>query len=358
MIKNTVQWFSMALLNNKSLFGFLEPLLQMLFPSYSANKYRVKVLEIHDENKEVYTLKLKVSRRWKGFNAGQFIELVVEQNGAKISRFFSISSASQLFKSQRIIEITIQKQIHGRITPWLCEALKVGQYLSISSARGEFCIKDETKPLLFIAAGSGITPIRSLLADFSKEADVHLLYYARDSRHLFIEELKEYEKSHNNIRVTFINSTEMGRICQGHLDTYCSRLNQNLVYICGPGNMIESCKKLLLNNQVTTENIKYEYFGAKPVDNISLETTGIVCFDQSLIEIESNNNKQKTLLELAESSGLKPITGCRMGVCHQCICQKKQGVVYNTLTKTYSDTGNEEVQLCVSIPVGDVSINL
>ena len=156
--------------------------------------------------------------------------------------------------------------------------------------------------------------------------------------------------------MSIINSSEKGRICQSHLQSECPDFKQRQVYICGPGSMIQACELLLLENDVTAENIKYEYFGAKPVENISVDTEGVVSFDKSCLAVETNN--KQTLLEVAESSGLKPITGCRMGICHQCICQKKQGVVYNTLTKTFSDTGNEEVQLCVSVPVGDVSINL
>ena len=358
MIKNTTQWLSMALFNNKNMFAFLEPLLQKPFPAYSVKKYRAKVMQVRDENKEVYTLVLKVNRLWKGFKAGQFVELVVEQSGAKISRFFSISSSPNLFKSHRLIEITIQKQMNGRITPWLCETLKVGQYLSVSSAKGEFSICNKTKPLLLIAAGSGITPFRSMLAGYSHETDVQLMYYAKDSQHLFVKELKDYEKSNKHISVAFMNSSEKGRISQNHLQAECPDFTQRQVYICGPGPMIESSKQLLLNNNMSVENVHYEYFGAKPVEEISTDIAGVVSFERSTIKAVVNINSKNTLLELAESSGLKPVTGCRMGICHQCICQKKQGVVYNTLTKTYSDTGYEEVQLCVSVPVGDVSINL
>ncbi|WP_156499396.1 2Fe-2S iron-sulfur cluster-binding protein, partial [Oleiphilus sp. HI0061] len=65
-----------------------------------------------------------------------------------------------------------------------------------------------------------------------------------------------------------------------------------------------------------------------------------------------------TLLEISENQGLKPVAGCRMGVCHQCICKKKTGRVFNTRTQQYSDTGEEEIQLCVSVPVGKVELEL
>ena len=67
---------------------------------------------------------------------------------------------------------------------------------------------------------------------------------------------------------------------------------------------------------------------------------------------------KKTLLELAEEEGLTPVSGCRQGICHQCICKKKQGRVYNTKTQEYSDSGPEEIQLCLSVPVGTVELEL
>jgi len=358
MINNSVKWLSMALFNNKSLIAFFEPLIQMISKNFTVNRYRAKVMEIRQESKSVYTLRLQVSRFWKCFNAGQFIELIVEKNGTRYSRYFSISSPPELFKSHRVIELTIQKQSNGRITPWLFESTTVGQYLNISAAKGEFYIQNKTKAKLFIAAGTGITPFRSILAEFCSYVDVHLLYYARNSSHLCSHELAEINKLYKNIKVDFINSNDQGRFSLDHLQTYCPDYKKRESYICGPEEMIESIKQLLIENSVKEDCIKYEYFGVKPIKNLKIDTTGTVSFEHSSLKINSKKGSQKTLLQLAESKGLNPITGCRMGICHQCICQKRQGVVYNTLTQSFSDTGFEEVQLCVSVPVGNVSINL
>ena len=357
MIKNTFKWFSMALFNKKHIGDYFEPLIQLLVPSYQFNAYRAKVLQIREENKNVYTLRLKISKKWKGFVAGQFIEIFVEKNGAKYSRFFSLSSSPYLFVSKEIVEITIQKQDSGRITPWLGENLKVGDFINVSSARGDFSIEKD-KPLLFIAAGSGITPFKSMLDGYSGKNHIHLMYYAKKSDHLFVDELQELEKSNNLISVSIINSSTEGRISKAHLHSMCSDFSSRLIYVCGPTAMIESTTKLLNANKISIENIKYEYFGAQPLAELSEDIRGVVDFEKSLLKSAINNTNKQTLLEMAESKGLKPRTGCRMGICHQCICQKKRGVVYNTITKSYSDTGNEEVQLCISIPVGDVSLNL
>ena len=66
----------------------------------------------------------------------------------------------------------------------------------------------------------------------------------------------------------------------------------------------------------------------------------------------------RSLLEQAESAGLNPANGCRMGICHTCTRRKTSGVVRNLTSGAVSTTPGEDVQICVSVPVGDVDIAL
>ena len=65
-----------------------------------------------------------------------------------------------------------------------------------------------------------------------------------------------------------------------------------------------------------------------------------------------------TLLEQAEAAGLSPDFGCRMGICHTCTCRKAAGAVRNILTGEVSEEEDEDIQLCVSVPAGDVALEL
>jgi ferredoxin len=65
-----------------------------------------------------------------------------------------------------------------------------------------------------------------------------------------------------------------------------------------------------------------------------------------------------TLLEQAEAAGLTPEFGCRMGICHTCTCRKTAGAVRNVLTGEISDEEDEDIQLCVSLPEGDVALEI
>ncbi len=116
-------------------------------------------------------------------------------------------------------------------------------------------------------------------------------------------------------------------------------------------------KTLLLKNQVPLSSIFFEYFGP-PSSQAADKHAGTVTFLNENNVLLTQECTNETLLDLAENAGLNPVTGCRIGICHQCICKKERGTVFNTLTKEYSDTGAEEVQLCISVAVGDVELNL
>ena len=347
------------MVNHNDFKGFFEPLIQLMFSGWSASGYRAKVVTIRDENESVYSLVLKVSKRWKGFKPGQHVQITTSQDGARISRTFSISSPQKLFANKHIIELTIRKQESGRITPWIYETFKTGHIITLSKAQGDFSIPNYPKPLLFIAGGSGITPFRSMIKEYTGvSTNVTLMYYAHKNSHLFTQELKKTQEENSNIKIVLIDSKESGHINYEHLKLHCEDFTNREIFICGPGDMIQASEELLLSSGVDQDKIHHEYFGPTAIGKLDTETNGIVKFIHSSKKAQFFHNTPKTLLELAESLGLKPMTGCRAGICHQCVCKKQQGTVFNTLTKKFSDTGTQDIQLCVSVPVGDVNINL
>jgi ferredoxin-NADP reductase len=351
---------SMALVNNANIKSYAEPLLQPLFPLWSASDYRAQVKQVRHESQHCYTLVLKPTKKWQGFQPGQYVELHVIKNGAKISRCFSISSAPEQFTQLGTIELTIRTQDKGRITPWLKEALNETSTVGLSAAQGDFIIKDRSRPILMIAGGSGITPFRSYLnsqATLELTQQASLLYFARNqNEHLFNRELNRISDGNKHLNTHLISTADMGHFSLKQLKKQCPNYLDCDIYICGPNSMIVDVNTLLLNAKVNENNIYIERFGPAPVDFSKLDQAGTVNFSQSRKSLELGSNTN--LLDLAENNGLQPESGCRMGICHKCSCRKKSGVVYNTLTDSYSDTGQEDIQLCVSVPVGEVTIEL
>ena len=65
-----------------------------------------------------------------------------------------------------------------------------------------------------------------------------------------------------------------------------------------------------------------------------------------------------SLLEQVEAAGLQPELGCRMGICHTCTCRKTAGAIRDMRSGAISDEEDEDIQLCVSVPAGDVALEI
>lgn len=372
LMQQSWTWFSQALTQHDTFQGYFQPLIQMLAPQWSTDSYRAQIVDMRDEMDDMVTLVLKpktglIDRHWPTFQAGQFIELTVEKEGARTLRCFSISSSPAYYEKTGLIELSIRIQAQGRITPWIRQQLKIDSWVNISEAQGQFVLPktraDDQNPekYLFIAGGSGITPFRSMLQQLNSHEnplDIQLLYYSRNNQHvLFQQEFEQLAQEHAGLSITFIDGEESGFICTEHLQAYCSDYYLRTAFICGPSPMIQQARKVLAELKVAKEKINFEFFGAAPVE-IENNTQSAVRFQASAKTVISEEGSVSTLLEQAENVGISPVSGCRIGVCHQCICKKKSGIVFNTRTQQYSDTGSEEIQLCISVAQGDVVLDL
>lgn len=363
-------------LTNKESFGaYLEPFIQLAKPDWRYNQMSARVISKRNENHKIYTLTLKPSSRWQGFQAGQFVMLSVEINGRMLTRTFSISSAPREFERTGLIQVSICELPNGEVTPWLKSELRPGDSVYLSQAMGEFCLHALDKKI-FIAGGSGITPIRSMLRQARNQPwlkDAHLLFYQDTPEEaIFAEDFAELKQA--GLTVHLFYSKQDGFISLEHLrkalklsetpdKTFFQRSE---AYICGPAPMIASSREILQQAGLEDTFIHYEYFGRAPLPVRTNETESGTTKDEFIQvdyltsgkQVQFSGANSKSLLELAEEQGLKPVSGCRMGICHQCICKKKTGRVFNTKTQTISDSGPEDIQLCLSVPVGSVELEL
>jgi len=161
------QWVSQSLTQENQITAYLEPLIQVVLPGWTTDAVRSKVIQVRPETNDVYTLVIRPGKRWKGFKAGQHLQITAEQNGSLQTRFFSVSSAPAYFKKTGLIEMSIRVQEGGRVTPWLRDAFAAGGICNLSPAEGDFTLPEGNQPVLMIAGGSGITPFRSMLSQMA-----------------------------------------------------------------------------------------------------------------------------------------------------------------------------------------------
>ncbi len=360
MTKST-HWFARSLTNQSSFKTWLEPVIQQFRPNWQATGYPASVIDNRQESDLVFSLVLRPARSWPGFKAGQHIQLQVEINGARYQRTFSLSTAPEYRRQTGLVELTIRQQTGGLVTGWLAEHLNKGDQVILSAAAGDFTLPSTPYPMLLIAGGSGITPFRSFIQQLAcqkSQQDIHLIYYNQATAPLFAELWPLMAAALPGLKVNLIDTAEKGMINRKQLSELCPDVTDRTAWLCGPYGLINTSRDLLLELGVEDSDIHHELFGPKPLDPTMKSQSGTVHFNQAGMSLDYQGGAPTTLLELAEHAQLNPVSGCRMGVCHQCKCRKSQGLVINTLTGQQSDTGAEDIQLCVSIPIGEVSLEL
>jgi stearoyl-CoA 9-desaturase NADPH oxidoreductase len=156
---------------------------------------------------------------------------------------------------------------------------------------------------------------------------------------------------HRNVNVEYVATREGG----GHLSR---RSGATHAAVCGPEALIEAVRERWPADRVLAKTFAPPVFRAAPsggAAGVLAPAGGTLSFLRS---DKATTIAPGTLLEQAEAAGLSPDFGCRMGICHTCTCRKATGAVRNLLTGELSDEEDEDIQLCVSVPTGDVALEL
>lgn len=348
-------------------------------PLFSARRMAAEVVEIIDETQDVKTYVLRPSVHWKGFVPGQYIAIEVDIKGVRVQRNYSISSAESLFEREGLISITVKCVEGGAVSNYLADALRLDKVLHISEARGTFVLASEQERApLFVAAGSGVTPVMAMieaLAASNALGNARLVYAVNAEQELiFAKRLHALQERNPGFELLpHYSESKSGQLNHKSLLKYCPDVAERAIYTCGPAGFMDMVKGLAAELGMPESAVRSESFGLPRAKNIAdrLSQTRETCVSGDSGKTSNANpahvtlvkaqttlvaKGDKTLLELAEQAGLKPKFGCRMGVCHECKCEKSSGRVMNALTGELVPEEQTHIQACISIPVDDVSI--
>lgn len=357
-----LHWLGRQLFNSNRPETFLDPLVSQINPMWVQEYTPARVEQIIQETPDTRTLVLKPAGRWPGFEAGQHVNICVEIDGVRHQRTFSLSSSPILWQETGRITLTIKRLPGGLVTNWIHDRLDTGTVIGLGDAFGDFRLPEPVLPVLFIAGGSGITPILSQLETMAAtdyQAPVALLYYVRTEQDIIAREKLEALASRYSALTLDIITTHEGetpRFLNSQDLEGVPGLTARQVYLCGPKGLMDLAGDLLAARGVAGSDIHSTFFSAPTADLGDTPLGGAVRFEDSHLEASSEGDA--SLLDIAEASGLNPRHGCRMGICHQCSCRKTSGTVINRLTGKASGPGEETIQLCISVPRGPVSMDL
>jgi stearoyl-CoA 9-desaturase NADPH oxidoreductase len=330
--------------------------LELIRPALTVIDARAEVVRVRRQTARSVTLTLAANRAWAGFAAGQYVRVGVEIDGVRRTRTYS--PAGSQHATGRELELTVTEHPHGLVSDHLRRRLEPGAILHLAAAQGEFRLP-EPRPerLVLISGGSGITPVLSMLrtlCDEGRAGQVDFVHYARtEADWLYEPEVRALARRHPGVQVAYHATREGAR----HLDAAALPDLDDSCWaaVCGPPSLIDATSAAWAERGGRATNLLTETFTPPRLTVSGDAAQGTLRFLRSDRQAEIAGG---TLLEQAEAAGLSPDFGCRMGICHTCTCRKAAGAVRNVLTGEVSDEEDEDIQLCVSVPAGDVALEL
>ncbi|WP_441961207.1 ferredoxin reductase [Mycolicibacterium houstonense] len=324
---------------------------ELVEPTWTRGDARAKVVAVRRQTSRSVTLTLDPNDAFTGFRAGQHINLSVEINGRRRTRCYSPASA----EGSGSIELTIGRHDGGLVSTYLCDHAYPGMVLGLDSVGGDFVLPEVLpQRILFVSGGSGITPVLSMLRTLGAQAftgEIAFLHYARGAEEACyrteLAAMRGVRVLHGYTRGEAAGDLD-GYFGPAHLDAAFPGTAPDAVFVCGPPALVDAVRE-------HCPDARSESF-VPPVFSVPAEATGgTIAFTASGIEATDDG---QTLLAQAEAAGLNPESGCRMGICHSCTRFKSRGAVRNLITGAVSAADCEEIQICVTAPVGDVAIDL
>lgn len=338
-----------------------EDYLVLFDPLRSARETRARVRRVRRESDAAVTLELTPGRRWQGHKAGQHVMLGVEIDGVRRQRCFSLSSAPH----DRYLTVSVKASGKGGVSDHLVRHCREGDLLVLGDAAGDFVLPDAVpERLLMVTAGSGITPVHSivkhLLASGFK-GNLHWVHFEKTAADLMlarsVNELSQDSRLYFRLVLTG-GSPAPGR-AGGRFDEHWLTDNvadapQRTLYGCGPAGFLDALMRW--HDARGEAPLVHERFQAPERPHGAGGKGGTVRFLRSAAVTVAAG--EVSLLAVAEEAGLTPQQGCRMGICHTCKCPVKQGRVRDLRSGESREVRDEAIRICIHAADGDVDLEL
>lgn len=398
--------------------AFVDFIGSRLHPFRSLTTPKLRLVARYDLSDDLIALRFETNRAFRqqtngaksGWQGGQYIDLRVFIDGIYHQRSYSLVGLvnQPLWWHEAIIDnnpskskrhtVTIAIKPQGMVSRYLTKHLPIGAIINTSIPRGHFTLAQslmtaqreasniehldkenfQKNTLLFIAGGSGITPILGLITQaLDNQHQVVLLHYNRTELASFTQQWQQLFAAYpDSFRYHLINTEDQSSYLSGsrHLTTD-SLLSLNLpwadtqIFACGSQALLAGLYQAatditLQQGQSLRDSITIENFGSALADNsFDRHQTGDKAVDvqEHTIYLRARQRQfssDTTLLAAAERENIRLAYGCRQGVCQLCRCNKVSGVVKNIQTGRLSGDGYEPIQTCINVAMTDVVLDI
>jgi len=294
-------------------------------------------IEPQTHNTKTLRFQLPKERRFRA-KPGQFLTFQWTIDGQRVLRSYTISSSPI---HENYVEITPKRAENGCVSVFLNDRAKPGLRVEASGPYGRFFF-DETlhKSVVLIAAGSGITPMISMvryIGDLKLATPVTLLYCVRSAADIiFQNELERLTRSLLDFKYEVCLSQpdstwkgRSGRLTEEFISQRVIDLDSPTFFVCGPKGFMDNARQILLNLGVSQDRILHESFGESqqftepPARATRASDTVVFIHSERVCQVAAGS----TLLEVAERNDVQIPYGCRQGICGTCATRVLSGTV-------------------------------
>jgi len=333
--------------------------LELFNPLWSTRELRGRIEQIEHETPEAATVLIKPGYRWGGHEPGQYLRIGLDIHGVRHWRAYSLTSDPE--RADGLISITVKNVDEGQVSPYLVRRGRPGTIVALGGVEGEFLLPDPLPDkLLFISAGSGITPIMSMLRHLHQRGelgDVVLLHSARRTDEvIFGDELRGLAARHERFILHEQLTADNGRMGPDDLDRLCPDWPERDMFISGPNEMLDAFSEHY-EQAGASERLHMERFQPKlGLGDGEEGSGGTIRFLQSDTEAESDGSQP--ILVAGEEAGLELPYGCREGICHTCVGELRSGQVRDLRNGKVHGQEGEVIRTCIHAPEGPIEIEL
>jgi len=304
---------------------------------------------------------LKPGRDWAGHVPGQYVRIGIDVDGVRQWRAYSLTHGP---RPDGLISITVKAVPDGLVSNHLVHRAQRGTLVHLEQAQGEFVLPSDLagRKLLFVTAGSGVTPVIGMLRNLFPVTDegvvgldgrhhgldvvcVHVAPSRPDS--IFLSNLEELDRS-GAISLVARYDDEHGVLDVDSLSGLVPDLAERATYACGPAGLLDA---LGAHHEARGFELFTEQFRASTV---VVGEGGTVSFnDGTTVEVDGGT----AILDAAEQAGVLMPSGCRMGICFGCVLPLKEGAVRDLrngdlVIANAGESDGVQIQTCISAAAG------
>jgi ferredoxin-NADP reductase len=335
--------------------------LHLANPLWSARELRGRILQVRRETEDSATLVIKPGWGFSfDYQPGQYIGIGLLMEGRWRWRSYSLTSSpagAARSGTDRTVTITVKAMPEGFLSSHLVAGVEPGTIVRLAAPQGNFVLPDPAPPsILFLTAGSGITPVMSMLRTLVRRKQIgdiiHLHSAPTASDVMFASELATLAGDQTGYRLRVRETRAEGRLDLARLSQEVPDWRERQTWACGPEGMLNEAEKVWLAAGIG-DQLHLERFAVSKAAPAG--AGGTVTFARSGRSVAAD--AATSLMDAGEGVGVQMPFGCRMGICQSCVVSLVEGHVRDLRTGTEHDPGTR-IQTCISSASGDCVIDI